>query len=97
MKYAIIEISGHQYKVTSGDCILLDHSEEKELKPNVLLLVNEKAVKVGKPHLSEAKVTLKKLGDKKGEKLHIRKYKAKSRYRRKIGFRHLYSEFEVKL
>ena len=53
-------------------------------------------IKMGKAKVTDAKITLKKLKDvEKGEKLHVRKYKAKSRYRKKIGFRALYTRLKV--
>ena len=54
----------------------------------VLLSVDGNSVKVGKPVLSGSDVTVKVLSaEEKGEKLYVFKYKAKSRYRKKIGFR----------
>ncbi|HEX6977325.1 MAG TPA: 50S ribosomal protein L21 [Patescibacteria group bacterium] len=87
MKYAIVRIKGHQYKVHEGEEILVDKIEEKKVEPEVLLVAEEDKVKVGKPVLTDAKVGVKILGDEKGEKIVIRKFKAKSRYRRKTGFR----------
>ncbi len=87
MKYAIVRIKGHQYKVREGEEILVDKIEEKKIEPEVLLVVDEEKVKVGKPIVKDAKVGVKILGDEKGEKIVIRKFKAKSRYRRKTGFR----------
>lgn len=87
MKYAVVRIKGHQYKVREGEELLVDRIEEKKAEPEVLLVVDENKVLVGKPVVKEAKVDLKVLGDEKGEKIVIRKYKAKSRYRRKTGFR----------
>ncbi len=87
MKYAIIRIKGHQYKVREGEEILVDKVEGKKVDPEVLLVVDEEKVKVGKPIVKDAKVEVKILGDEKGEKIVIRKFKAKSRYRRKTGFR----------
>lgn len=86
MKYAVIRLSGHQHKITEGTEIMVDRVHG-DINPEVLLMVDEKQVKVGKPVLKDAKIMLKALGDQKGEKLDVFKYKAKSRYRRHIGFR----------
>jgi len=70
---------------------LLDKAE-----PEVLLFADEGKVKVGKPILKEAKIKIKILADEeKGEKLYIYKFKAKSRYRRKTGFRPRYSKILI--
>ena len=96
-KYAVIRLKGQQFKVEEGDEILVGKLAEKE-KPeaDVLLVANGKGVKVGKPTVSGAKVSLKILeAEEKGEKLHVMTYKAKSRYRRKIGFRPVYTRLLV--
>ena len=95
MKYAVLKIQGHQYKVSEGQEILVDKILEEKPELDVLLFVNGEKVKVGKPTLKEVKVILKVLGEEKGEKLYIRKYKAKSRYRKKIGFRPKYTKLLV--
>lgn len=86
MKYAVIRIQGHQYKISEGQEISVDRLDG-DIKPEVLLVVSDSIVKIGKPLVDGAKVALKSLGEAKGEKLHVFKYKAKSRYRKKIGFR----------
>lgn len=96
-KYAVIRLKGQQFKVAEGDEILVGKLGEKE-KPaaDVLLITNGKGVKVGKPIVVGVKVTLKVLeAEEKGKKLHVMTYKAKSRYRRKIGFRPVYTRLLV--
>jgi large subunit ribosomal protein L21 len=90
MEYAIVKISGKQYKVSPGDLLDVDKlkTSEKTVKLNdVLLHVSDGKVKVGKPTVSGLSVTAKVLGDKKGDKVRVMKYKAKVRYRRATGFR----------
>jgi len=95
MKYAVIKIQGHQYKVSEGDEILVDKLEGKP-EAEILLTVADEKVTVGKPIVKDAKVTFKVVEPVvKGEKLYIRKYKAKSRYRRKTGFRPKYTKLLV--
>jgi len=95
-KYAVIKIKGQQYRVNEGDEILVDKLGEDKLEAEVLLFANEGKVKVGKPVVKGAKVNLK-IVDKetKGKKLHVVKFRAKSRYRKKIGFRPIYSRLLV--
>ena len=96
-KYAIIKIKGQQFKVKEGDEILVGKLGEKE-KPeaDVLLIKKDKTVKIGKPTVKDGKVMLKVLEkEEKGKKLHVETFKAKSRYRRKIGFRPIYSRLQI--
>ncbi len=51
--------------------------------------------KVGKPYVSGATVTGKVLKQGRGDKVHVLKYRAKSKYRRKIGARQAYTEIEI--
>ncbi len=96
-KYAIIKLKGQQFKVSEGDEILVGKLGEKE-KPEaeVLLVKSDKTVKVGKPTVKGAVVKFKVLEkEEKGEKLHVETFKAKSRYRRKIGFRPIHTRLQV--
>ncbi|MBX4205934.1 50S ribosomal protein L21 [Candidatus Microgenomates bacterium] len=97
MKYAIVRISGHQYKVEEGQELLVDKlPDPKKFEAEVLLTVDGDKVSVGNPVVKSAKVGFKVLADmEKGEKIDVKKYKAKSRYRRHIGFRHQYSRLQV--
>ena len=95
-KYAVIAIKGTQYKVSEGEEILVGKLGEKKPDPRVLLLVDDGKVTVGKPEVKNVKVTLKILAkEEKGKKLTIQKFKAKSRYRRKYGFRPVYTRLLV--
>ena len=96
MKYAIVKIKGQQYKVSEGDEILVDKLGTDKPDVKVFLVVDEKGVKIGKPEVKEAKVKMKILeAEEKGKKLYVQTFKAKSRYRRKIGFRPIYSRLLV--
>ncbi|MBI1864037.1 50S ribosomal protein L21 [Candidatus Woesebacteria bacterium] len=86
MKYAVAKIQGKQYKLEEGQIIVVD-KVSKEINPQVLLFVNEDKVSIGTPTVKSCEIKFKKLDDKKEKKIYVRKYKAKSRYRKKIGFR----------
>ncbi len=86
MKYAVAKIQGKQYKLEEGKIIVVD-KVSKEINPQVLLYVNEGKVQVGTPAVKNCEIKFKRLDDKKEKKIYVRKYKAKSRYRKKIGFR----------
>lgn len=91
MKYAVVEINGSQFKVKEKDKIEVSRISQKEgetvIPDRVLLLLDESKLKIGKPLLKEVKVEAKVLKNFLGGKLDIFKFKAKTGYRRKIGFR----------
>ena len=91
MKYAVIDISGRQAIVSENETLVVDKidaEENSELSTDkVLLLVDEDKVQVGKPLVKKALVKYQVVKHHKGKKLDIFKYKAKSRYRKTMGFR----------
>ena len=87
MDYAVLRIKGHQYKVSEGQEILVDKVGDAKLEADILLVSIDGKVRVGRPVVKDAKVTIKVLGEEKGEKIDVYKYKSKSRYRRHTGFR----------
>lgn len=98
MKYAVIKTGGKQYKVTEGDVLEVDNLNAKEgavTFDNVLLLVSDEHVEIGKPFIVNAKVKAKLLENKKGEKVRVAKFKSKVRYRRAVGFRASVSKIQI--
>ena len=96
-KFAVIKTKGQQFKVSEGDEILIGKLSEKE-KPEleVLLISNGEKVKVGKPFVKGASVKVKIVErEEKGKKLHIETFKAKSRYRKKKGFRPVHTRLKI--
>ncbi len=95
-KFAVIRITGKQYRVVEGQEILVDKMNDLKVVPEVLLIADGDKVEVGTPVLTKAKVTVKVLAElEKGEKIDIFKYKAKSRERRHVGFRAQYTRLLV--
>ncbi len=88
MTYAIIKLAGQQHRVSEGDTIVVDRQDSDSLDvTDVLLVRQDKELKVGSPLVENATVALKKVSDQRGEKIRVFKYKAKSRYRRTQGHR----------
>lgn len=91
MEYAVIRTNGKQYKVSEGDLLTLDRLDLKGKKTmtfdQILMIVNDADSSIGKPTIDGAKVEASFVEDKKGEKIRVSKFKAKSRYRKTIGFR----------
>ncbi len=62
----------------------------------VLLVADEDKVVVGKPLVEGARVLAEAVGEEKGDKIIVFKYKPKVRYRRKKGHRQLYTRLAIK-
>lgn len=96
---AVIELSGKQYLVKEGDKIVADKLDAKAgdtLTIKEVLLSNDGVkTKVGTPFVEGASVSLKFDKEDKGGKVEIRKYKAKSRYRRSTGHRQIQSHLTI--
>ena len=96
--YAIIQTGGKQYKVATGDEILIEKLEaavDAEVEFDVLLVSDESGVKVGKPVLDGVKVKGKVLEHGKGKKVVVFKYKPKKNIRTKRGHRQPYTKVEI--
>ena len=97
--YAIIELGGKQYKVAPKQTIeveRLDAAEGDTVKlDKVLFIGGDKDTLVGNPIIKGAKVVATSLGETKGEKVIVFKYKSKVRYRRKRGHRQTYTKILV--
>ncbi len=96
--YAVIRAGGKQYKVTKGDVLEIEHvgddSDEVEFVP--LLVVDDKGKsRSRKADLADARVTAKVLGDTKGPKVDIFKYRNKTGYRRHTGHRQRYTSIQI--
>lgn len=96
--YAIIRAGGKQAKVREGDVIDVERIkiEGDEITFTPLLVVGDDgAVLSGRGALEEATVTATILGENRGEKIEVFKYKNKSGYRRSAGHRQTYSRIQV--
>jgi large subunit ribosomal protein L21 len=96
--YAVIKVGGKQERVAPGDVLeveymKVDPGSSVEFDP--ILVVDDD----GKPHvgkeLGRAKVVARLLGDRKGDKVRVFKYRPKSGYRRSQGHRQLMTLLEV--
>ncbi len=82
MKYAIVRIGGRQFKIEEGKQLTVDRFDGKV--EEILLFVDEDDVRIGRPLVSGVKVKTKILEEGK-VKTEIRRFRAKSRHRRKLG------------
>lgn len=96
MEYIVLRVKGKQYLVSKGDSFLVDKFSNKD-KIEVLLKVKDVKVNVGRPVLDKGVLKIDIQNElEKGKKIHVFKYKAKSRYRKKIGFRPVYTKLQIK-
>jgi large subunit ribosomal protein L21 len=94
MAYAIISLGGKQYRVQEGERLLVDRvstEEGKTFHPEVLLLGGDGEFELA----PKTQVTARVVGSALGDKVTIGKYKPKSGYRRKTGFRAKLSQIEI--
>lgn len=95
--YAVIKTGGKQHKVKTGDVIEVElmHADGDTVTFQPLLVVDDD----GKTHYGKeaqhAVVTAKLLGEQKGDKVHVFKYKNKSGYARRQGHRQLMTLIEI--
>ena len=95
--YAVIRAGGKQQKVKPGDIIEVEltHADGDTVTFHPLLVVDDEGTThVGKD-AERATVTATPMGEKKGEKVHIFKYKNKSGYSRRKGHRQQYTLLEI--
>jgi len=89
--FAIIRVSGKQYRVETGTQVLVDQLDAQEGAHiegvEVLMLSDGDQVQVGAPTVSGAVVDATVVRHQKGRKIRVFKYKAKKNYRRRIGAR----------
>ena len=97
--YAIVEISGQQFKVAKDQKIFVHRLEEKEGSnvsfEKVLLLDDGKDIKIGSPTINGACVDAKIVNHLKGDKVVVFKKKRRKGYRVKNGHRQYLSEIQI--
>jgi len=96
--YAVIRAGGKQYKVGKGDVIEVElvAGSPREVSFVPLLVVDDKGkTRTGRSALAGVRVTAKVVGDAKGEKVDIFKYRSKTRYRRHTGHRQRYTQIQI--
>ena len=88
--YAVIATGGKQYKVSEGDVIKVEKlgvEAGQTYTFDKVLLVSGDEVKVGAPAVEGATVEADVIGDTKGKKVIVYKYKRKTGYHKKNGHR----------
>lgn len=88
--YAIVKAGGRQEKVAVGDTVTVDRingAAGSTVTFSAVLVVDGATVTTDPKVLSGVKVTGEVVDETKGKKIHILRYKNKTGYRRRQGFR----------
>jgi large subunit ribosomal protein L21 len=95
--YAVVRAGGRQEKVSVGTIVTLDRvkSENGKIELPALLLVDGDKVTTDAKALAKVKVTAEILNDLRGPKIIIQKYKNKTGYKKRMGFRHELTRVQV--
>lgn len=96
--YAIIATGGKQYKVAEGDVIRVEKlgvEAGSAYTFDQVLAVNNGELVIGEPTVAGATVTATVVGDGKGKKVIVYKYKRKTGYHKKNGHRQQYTELKI--
>jgi large subunit ribosomal protein L21 len=95
--YAVIKTGGKQHKVQPGDVIEVElmHGIGETVTFQPLLVVDDDGTTHYGKEAARAVVTAKPVGEQKGDKVKIFKYKNKTGYARKAGHRQLLTLLEI--
>jgi large subunit ribosomal protein L21 len=96
--YAIIRDRGTQYRIEKGQVLqiaLIDAEPGSQLELGEVLMIGGDQAQVGTPLVAGAKVLARVLGETKGDKIIVFKYKNKKRYRRRTGHRQQYTSIAI--
>lgn len=97
--FAVVDVVGQQLKVSPSERIFVPRLSEKigsTVKfSNVLLVADDKNVKIGNPFVSNVAVEAKVLGHVKDETVIVFKKKKRKGYRLRRGHRQQYTEVEI--
>jgi large subunit ribosomal protein L21 len=95
--YAVIRTGGKQHKVKPGDIIEVEslHADGDTVTFQPLLVVDDEGQTHAGKEVEKAVVTGKLLGEQKGDKVHVFKYKNKSGYARRRGHRQTLTLLEI--
>jgi large subunit ribosomal protein L21 len=95
--YAVIRTGGKQYRVQPGDVIEVEHlgTKEDSVTFRPLLVATDDGQTLHGSATGDYPVSAKLLGDAKGDKVMVFKYRNKTGYAAKNGHRQLYSMIEI--
>ena len=98
MVYAVVRAGGRQEKVEVGTIVQLDRqkaAQGEKIELPALLLVDGDKVTTDAAALAKVKVTAEVIGNLRGPKIIIQKYKNKTGYKKRQGHRQRYTQVKV--
>ena len=97
--YAVIRTGGKQHRISPGQRLRVERLPgevgDSVTFDDVLMVSDGAEVSVGSPVLDAASVTAEVVGQTRGRKINVFKYKAKTRYRRLRGHRQLHTDLRI--
>lgn len=96
--YAIVEDSGTQIKLSTGDVLEVDMRDvdgDSITLDKVLMIGGKGEPTIGTPYLEGASVAIEVLEEIKSDKIDVIKFKRRKGYRRKTGHRQRYLKVRV--
>ena len=98
MSYAVIRTGGKQYRVAEGETVRVDlltgNAGDKVTFDDVLLIGGAEP-KIGKGKIAGASVEAEIVGEVKGDKLVVFKFRRRKRSRKKAGHRQHYTAVKI--
>jgi large subunit ribosomal protein L21 len=99
MSYAVFESGGKQYVAREGESVDVDKMKvdvgSEVLFDQVLLTSQEGSVHVGQPLVSKAQIKATVIGQVRGPKILVMRYKPRIRYRKRQGHRQHYTRVRI--
>jgi large subunit ribosomal protein L21 len=96
--YAVIKTGGKQYRVSEGQSLRVEKlpgEAGQKVTFNEVLLVGGDKLKIGQPTVTGAHVEAEILGQDRGPKIVIFKFRRRKNYRRKQGHRQPYTQLKI--
>jgi len=97
--YAIFKALGKQFKAEQGKTIRVPRMEVEPGSTvtfdEVLLTSDGETIKAGTPTVKGARVVAEVIGEAKGDKIYVFKFKRRKNYRRKTGHRAKYTDLRI--
>jgi large subunit ribosomal protein L21 len=97
-KFAVIMTGGKQYLVEPGETIKIEKINAEKSGFNfdkVLLIADDGKLELGKPFVEGAKIPAEILGQGRGKKVIVAKFKQKTRFHKKAGHRQPYTQVKI--
>jgi large subunit ribosomal protein L21 len=98
--YAIVKVGGRQFRVESGDSIVVDRLSANEgdklnLEPLLFRPDGSKEAVFEGSDLEKVKIEATVTGHERGQKIHVLKFKPKRGYKRRTGHRSELTRLEI--